>query len=69
MTEADLLTEFRQLFSWHGDKRLTAKEWAKSNGFSQAYVSDILHGKRGFSDRFAEAMGYRRIVTFERLKP
>jgi hypothetical protein len=69
MTEAELIDEFRALFNWNGAKRLTAKAWAKGHGFSQAYVSDVLNGKRGISDRMAEAMGHRRIVTFERIEP
>lgn len=67
MSEEELLAEFRALFNWDGAKRLTAKKWAADNGFSQAYVSDVLHGRRGFADRLAEALGYRRTVTFERL--
>ena len=62
--EAELLDMFRALFNWQGKERLTAKQWAKDNGFSQAYVSDLLHGRRGVADRFAEALGYRRVVTF-----
>lgn len=63
-TEAELLNEFRALFNWTGPKRLTAKQWAKDHGFSQAYISDVLHGRRGVADRFAEALGYQRVVTF-----
>ena len=64
LTEAELLAEFRKLFNWQGPYRPTAKAWAKEHGFSQAYVSDVLHGRRGVADRFAAALGYDRIVTF-----
>ena len=64
LTEDELLEEFRALFNWRGGKRLTAKQWASEHGFSQAYVSDVLRGNRGIADRFAEALGYQRIVTF-----
>ena len=67
LSEAELLEEFRALFNWKGVDRITAKAWAAQHGFSQAYVSDVLHGRRGVADRFAEALGYRRFVTFERL--
>lgn len=67
MDEAELLAEFRALFDWRGTERLTAKQWAKDHGFSQAYVSDVLHGRRSITDRFAEALGYRRVVSFARL--
>lgn len=69
MTEEDLLREFRKLFDWNGPARLTAKEWAAEHGFSQAYISDVLHGRRGVADRFAEALGYRRVVSFEPIDP
>jgi len=68
MTEAELVEQFRKLFNWEGATRLTAKAWAKEHGFSQAYISDVLHGRRGVADRLAEAMGYRRIVKFEPIK-
>lgn len=64
LTEDELLEEFRALFNWRGCERLTAKQWADEHGFSQAYVSDVLRGKRGIADRFAEALGYQRVVTF-----
>ena len=67
LNEVEMLDAFRQLFNWDGSKRLTAKQWAQENGFSQAYVSDVLHGRRGVADRFAEALGYRRVVIFEPL--
>ena len=66
MAEDELLAGFRALFDWKGTTRLTAKKWAADHGFSQAYISDVLHGRRGISDRFAEELGYRRIVLFER---
>ena len=66
MTENELLAEFRALFNWNGTAKLTAKQWAKDHGFSQAYVSDVLHGRRGVADRFAEALGYERVVTFRK---
>jgi predicted transcriptional regulator len=47
LTEDELLEEFRALFNWRGCERLTAKQWADEHGFSQAYVSDVLRGKRG----------------------
>lgn len=64
LTEAELVEQFRSKFNWQGSTRLTAKAWAKEHGFSQAYVSDVLHGRRGVADRFAEALGYERVVTF-----
>jgi hypothetical protein len=68
LSEEELIDEFRALFNWAGTKRLTAKDWAAKYGFSQAYVSDVLHGRRGIADRMAEALGYRRVVTFERME-
>lgn len=44
------------------------KQWAESHGFSSVYVNDVLRGKRAVSEKFAEAMGFERIVTFRRKK-
>lgn len=69
MTEEQFIAEFRKVFDWRGSERLTAKQWSEDHGFSQSYISDVLRGKRGVSDRMAEALGYRRVVTFERQQP
>ncbi len=47
----------------------TQAEWAKRNGFSAAYVSDVMRGRREISDKMAEAIGFRRVVRFELVRP
>lgn len=64
MTEEEFIAQFRRLFDWKGTERLTAKQWSADHGFSQSYISDVLRGRRGVSDRMAEALGYRRVVSF-----
>ena len=44
------------------------KAWARAHGLSQAYVSDVLQRKRGISDSVAEALGYRVVVTYQKLQ-
>ena len=43
--------------------------WARENGISPQFVCDVLQGRRAPSDRLARALGYRRVVQFERLDP
>jgi hypothetical protein len=42
--------------------------WARENGISPQFVCDVLQGRRAPSDRLARALGYRRVVSFERIK-
>jgi len=67
VSEDEFLAEFRAVFNWNGNTRITARQWAADHGFSPAYISDVLNGNRGVSDRIAEAMGYVRVVSFEKL--
>jgi hypothetical protein len=69
LSEAELVEEFRAMFNWNGGQRMTAKAWADAYGFSQAYVSDVLHGRRGIADRMARALGYDMIVMFVPRRP
>lgn len=38
--------------------------WAKANGFSSAYICDVLSEKRDVSERLAAALGFTRKVAF-----
>ena len=42
--------------------------WARENGISPQFVCDVLQGRRAPTDRLARALGYRRVVAFERMK-
>lgn len=42
--------------------------WAKDNGFSAAYVSDVCRGKRDISDKMANALCLQRMVVFYEVK-
>lgn len=37
----------------------TGRGWAEAHGFSSPFVSDLLNGKRGTSDRVLAAVGMR----------
>lgn len=43
--------------------------WACANGISPQFVCDVLQGRRAPSDRLARALGYRRVVSFEKVQP
>jgi hypothetical protein len=34
------------------------RKWALDNGFSPAYINDVLRGNRGISEGIAEKLGY-----------
>jgi hypothetical protein len=38
--------------------------WAKSRGFSRAFISDVLNKKRGVSGRLARALGFHKMTFF-----
>lgn len=44
----------------------TQKAAAEHLGISGVYLGDILHGRRGISDRVAERIGWKRVVVFVR---
>lgn len=64
LSEAELRQELRSMIGFVGDKKVTAKSLAKQFGVSEAYLSDVLHGRRGIADKLAGAMGYTREVRF-----
>jgi hypothetical protein len=66
MTEEELRAELRSMIGWQGDQKVTAKSLAAQWGLSQAYLSDVLNGRRGIADKLANAMGYEREVRFVR---
>lgn len=43
--------------------------WAAENGISPQFVCDVLQGRRAPTERLARALGYKRIVSFVRIKP
>ena len=43
------------------------KVWAKQHGVSAQYVNDVLHGRRKPGKTMLNALGLRRVVTYERL--
>lgn len=42
--------------------------WARENGVSPQFVCDVLQGRRAPTERLARALGYRRVVSFERIE-
>ena len=66
ISEDALRDELRSKIGWSGSEKVTAKSLALKWGLSQAYLSDVLHGRRGIADKLADAMGYERRVSFHR---
>ena len=55
--------EVRQLLKTRIDKTGNVNRWAKENGFSSPFITDVIKGKRTISDRVAAALGLKRKVT------
>jgi hypothetical protein len=47
----------------------TATKWAEDHGFSTAYVSDILHGRRAVGPRMLTALGLEKVVSYRVVAP
>lgn len=45
------------------------RELALEAKISEAYVSLVISGHRSPSDRLARAVGFTRVVSYERMKP
>ena len=43
--------------------------WAAAHGISPQFVCDVRQGRRAPTDRLARALGWRRVVSFERIEP
>lgn len=44
------------------------KAWAKINGLSPAYVSDVLSGRREPGESICRALGIRRVVSYRKIQ-
>lgn len=65
-TEDELLQLVRDLVSDFGNQKKAAENW----GISDAYLSDILAGRRKISQQFAHKIGFKRqVVYFLRRRP
>lgn len=42
------------------------RQWGRQHGFSAQYLSTVLAGKEGPSDRLLECLGYRKVVIYMR---
>lgn len=42
----------------------TQAAWAKANGVSPAYVSDVIQGRREPGEKILKALGLKRVVSY-----
>lgn len=42
----------------------TQASWAKANGISPAYVSDVIQGRREPGEKILKALGLKRVVSY-----
>lgn len=43
--------------------------WAKAHGVSVGYVNDVLNGRTDPGPKILSALGYRRVITYQRSNP
>lgn len=61
-TEGYVRLRLRDACDLHVGKQ---RGWARENGFSAAYVSDVLNERRDISANMAAALGFHKVVQFE----
>lgn len=59
------LEQFRTLIQKLADKE-GQNVLARRLGVSNAYVSDIVNGRRDPGQKILEGLGYRRVISYER---
>ena len=62
VAEHDMRDTLTVMIDERGSQRAVAQEL----GVSQAYLGDVLHGRRGVSAKLAGKLGYERVVVFVR---
>ena len=60
MTREQLLARLRRECEQVGSQA----SWAKANGMSAVYVSDVLAGKREPAGKLLEALGVERVIAY-----
>jgi hypothetical protein len=60
--------ELRNILTQACTESGSQQDWAKGHGFSPAYVSDVLNGRKDVSERIAEALGYVKFTGFYKKK-
>lgn len=63
MTEHEVIERLRAAIAEAGSQRA----FAEKHGFTPGYVSDVIKGQRGLSDRILAAIGVERVIDY-RLK-
>lgn len=63
MTPDEFLRHLRQLARTYGSQKALAEHC----GVNPSWLSDILRGRRDPGQKLLTALGFRRVVTYERL--
>lgn len=61
LTEDEVRESLRVAIEAAGGQR----NFAKTYGFTPAYVNDVVHGRRAFADRILQAIGIERVTTYQ----
>lgn len=64
LTKEDIMKHLVQAVTDAGTK----KAFAEQSHLSQAFVGDVLNGRREPSDKILKALGYRRVTLYERVR-
>lgn len=60
--DAEVIRRLQAEVKRHGSQA----KWAKAHGFSRGFVSFVLAGSRGVSERLAAALGFERVSAWKR---
>ena len=60
--------EFREYLKEQSQKFGSQKAFARYCGVNEAFLSDVMRGRRDPSAKFLWALGFRRVVTYERIR-
>jgi transcriptional regulator with XRE-family HTH domain len=66
MEVVDIVEEMRRVIAEKFDG--SQKKFAESCGISATYISDVLLGKRSPGDKVLAAIGYRTVVSYEKIE-
>jgi hypothetical protein len=60
--------EFLRLLRAECEKAGSQAKWAAARGISPSYLSDVLQGRREAGGKILDALGYKRVVSYEEAK-
>jgi len=61
--------QLRAILRCQVDATGSIAEWSRLHGFTRSFVSDVLAGNRGISERLGRLLGYEKVQSWRKLTP